>query len=183
MSIRFQEGKISKQHTITSQKGSHGKHIEIMVIENISNSVQKLILYWKQQGIPTIPGDIKKVEDFEKLNGFALPPDFREFYALLNGMDRFYPNKTDKNGFLFYPIEAIVPAAAELANSKMENISTVFLFCDYMQVSWWYGCDMIDNDNYNIGIIATDSFKPISNSLTEFIELYISDSSILYGYS
>jgi SMI1 / KNR4 family (SUKH-1) len=155
-----------------------------MVIKSISNSIQTLIQYWKQQGISTLPGNPEKVEDFEKLNSFALPYDFREFYSLVNGMEGFYPNEIDKNGFLFYPIEAIVSAAVELPNSKMKNIGRIFLFCEYMHVSWWYGCDVIDTDNYNIGIIAgRNSFKPICTSLAEFIELYIIDSPVLYDYS
>jgi hypothetical protein len=153
-----------------------------MVIKNISNSCQKLILYWEQQGIPIISGDEKKVNDFEKINGFALPSDFKFFYALVNGMDRFFPNKTDKNGFLFYPIEAVLPAVLEPVFFNMENMTNVFLFGDYLQASWWYGFKVIDNDNYIIGILATDFFKPITNSLIEFLDFYMNDSDILYDY-
>ena len=153
------------------------------MVNSISDSVQILSQYWKEQGIMKTVSDIKKIEDSEKLNGFTLPSDFKEFYSLINGMEGLYPNEIDKNGFLFYPIEAVVPVAVECPNSKMENINRIFLFSEYLQVSWWYGCDVIANDNYSIGIIADrDSFKPICNSLVRFLELYMSDDPILYNY-
>lgn len=154
-----------------------------MELGKVAQAVQALTTFWDNQQLKFEHGSKEKTERFEKLKGFELPSDFKEFYSLINGMEKLYPNDMDSNGFLIYPIEAINPARNEFKASQMGNINNVFIFCEYMHRSWWYGCDVIDKDNYVIGIIPDkDSFKPICRSLVEFIELYLSDSSVLYDY-
>jgi hypothetical protein len=53
-----------------------------------------------------------------------------------------------------------------------------------MHKSWWYAVKFSNGgDNYEIGIIPSiDKFKVITRSLSEFIRLYLSDSSALYEY-
>jgi len=154
-----------------------------MGLEKIRESVLILTTFWDKQQIKFGRGSKEKIESFEKLKSYELPSDFKEFYSLINGMEEFYPNYMDDHGFLFYPIEAINPAIKEFKSSQMKNINSVFLFCEYMHRSWWYGCDVIDKDKYIIGIIPDkNSFKPICSSLVEFIELYVNDSSVLYDY-
>jgi SMI1 / KNR4 family (SUKH-1) len=155
-----------------------------MGIKNITQSVQAIVLFWEKQKLKIAPGKLDKFEVFETRNGYKLPNDFREFYSKINGMEALYPNYTDDNGFLLYPIEAIIPANTEFKNSKMKNVDRVFIFCDYLQRSWQYGCEVIDINNYIIGIIPDiNTFKPISSSLIEFLELYMSDSPKLYDYN
>ncbi|TXJ23515.1 MAG: SMI1/KNR4 family protein [Chitinophagaceae bacterium] len=155
-----------------------------MGVENITQAVQILIEFWKKQRLKIVPAKLDEIESFQKQKGYKLPSDFEEFYSHVNGMEAFYPNDIDENGFLFYPIEAVTPVVKEFKNSEMKNVGKIFIFCDYMHRSWWYGCEVIDGDNYIIGIISDrDSFKPITHSLSEFIELYINDSPKLYNYN
>lgn len=155
-----------------------------MGVKNITQAVQTLIEFWEKQRLKIVPAKMDEIKAFQKRTGYELPSDFEEFYSQVNGMEGFYPNDIEENGFLFYPIEAVTPVIKEFKNSEMRNVSKVFIFCDYMHRSWWYGCEVIDSDNYIIGIIPDrNSFKPITHSLIEFIELYISDSSKLYDYN
>ncbi len=46
---------------------------------------------------------------------------------------------------------------------------------------WWYGYEVADDGSYTIGTVGTrDDYKPIANSLAEFLELYMVDAPILY---
>ena len=51
-----------------------------------------------------------------------------------------------------------------------------------MNRSWWYGVKFSNfNEDYEIVIIA-GSDKVITQSLAEFIRLYIKDAPVLYDY-
>jgi hypothetical protein len=52
-----------------------------------------------------------------------------------------------------------------------------------MHSSWWYGIRMETNDIYSIVIIPYyGAFKVITNTLSEFIKLYMDDADVLYDY-
>ena len=113
-----------------------------------------------------------------------LPDDFIQFYSTVNGMQDFYPNEMDEEGFLFYPKEAVNAASAEFEHGSLRNNNRLFIFAEYMHKSWWYGDNVNSSEDYVIGIIPHENlFKPITNSLSEFIELYLKDSFKLYDYS
>jgi len=98
-------------------------------------------------------------------------------------MENFYPNEIDEEGFLLYPVEAIVSADNELQNCNLVNKDKIFMFAEYMHKSWWYGFELKEGNKYIIGIIPDNSsFKPITSTLEEFIELYLGNSPKLYGY-
>jgi len=135
-----------------------------------------------KQDIPVTCKSMEEIDRFEKNSALLLPDDFRIFYSVLNGMEFLYPNDIDKEGFLFYPLEAIISAADEF-DSKTIPEKNIIIFAEYMHKSWWYGIDVADNKNYVIGIIPhKDSFQPITTSLSEFIEFYIADAPCLYEY-
>lgn len=115
-----------------------------------------------------------KKEMKQILKSIPLPIDFQQLYATANGM-----KDSDKEGFLLYPLEDIVSLETKF-NISNSN-SNIYVFADYLQSSWWYGFRVLENGTYEIGIIPyEDKFKPITNSLFDFIELYLEDSAPLY---
>jgi hypothetical protein len=149
------------------------------VIENLA-VLESLVAYWKKQHIPVKPNAEEALER-AAAKKIALPYDFKEFYSEVNGMDAFYPCKSDGKGFLFYPLQAIVPARkiAEIAVSKKNG--NILIFAEYMQKTWWYGIQQHEDGDYTIGLVSRKgTFKPITNFLEEFIDLYLVDSSRLY---
>lgn len=154
-----------------------------MGIKKKSPTIDLLIKHWKNQNIDIASKSIYEIEKCIKQNRIVLPNDFKELYSVVNGMKNFYPNEIDEEGFLFYPVEYIISAEEEFENSKLINKNNIYIFAEYMHKSWWYGFEIVNENNYRIGILATrDTFKPITNSLIEFLELYIEDSPILYDY-
>lgn len=142
-----------------------------------------LIDYWEKQGIKIAPKTIDEIEYIQKNNKLRMPGDFKFFYSRVNGMGNFYPNETDEEGFLFYPIEAVVSVDKEFVASDLINKGRIFIFSEYMHKSWWYGFEITDDKSYQIGIIPDkDIFVPITSSLADFIDLYLKNSSRLYDY-
>jgi hypothetical protein len=146
-------------------------------------TISHLIEFWKAQGITSTLNGWGKIDDIEQTKNLLFPEDFKQLYLQVNGMENLYPNETDAEGFLFYPVEAIIPATNEFKIGALANMDNVFIFAEYLHKSWWYGFEIINNDEYVIGIIPHENkFKPITNSLAEFIELYMEDSERLYDY-
>ena len=133
--------------------------------------------YWGTNGITSTNDecDINKILVTKEL---LLPHDFILFFKFLNGM-----NEQDEEGFLFYKIENLINMKRKFDFSVNSLLSDIVIFADYMYESWWYGVKTINDDEYEIGIISTaEIFKKISNSYEEFIQLYITDSPLLYEY-
>jgi hypothetical protein len=144
-------------------------------------AVTELINYWKTQNIPVVGISNEEIERVVSEGSLFLPDDFKKFYFTVNGMGPIDPLKSDSKGFSFYPAQAIVTA-----NKKLENpisLTHVLIFAAYQTKSWWYGIEVKENGSYSIGLVSPKgTFKAITSSLAEFIEMYLKDSPKLYDY-
>ena len=144
--------------------------------------VEQLITYWSKQGISITAASEYEIRKAEQHGRFFLPDDFKSLYSKVNGMESYYPNEIDEEGFLFYPVEAIISAAKESADCLIKNKDNIFIFAEYMHKSWLYGFEILDCNNYIIGIIPDENtFIPIAESIWDFVELYLEDSSRIYN--
>jgi hypothetical protein len=147
----------------------------------IKKALSDLQLFWENQNIKAIGKTIDSIKAFEQAKHIKLPEDFIEYFKTLNGMETLYPNDSDNNGFLFYPLEQLKFPHEKFGKADQKN-KRLMIFIDYMQESWWYGFRILENAKYEIGIIpSVDIFKPITNSFSEFVEFYIHDNEILYN--
>ncbi len=155
-----------------------------MTSKSLTLSIDLLSERWITQRVVNPSTMIIEMNLIQPERSFSLPEDFIQFYSKVNGMQDFYPNEMDEEGFLFYPKEAVNAASAEFEHGSLGNNSRLFIFAEYMHKSWWYGVNVNSSEDYVIGIIPHENlFKPITNSLSEFIELYLKDSFKLYDYS
>jgi hypothetical protein len=142
-----------------------------MVITS-NHAVLETIDFWKSQQIDTTHITLKYIAQVMTEKAFVLPIDFVNFYLQVNGMEKLYPNYSDTEGFLFYPVEALY--------YTQDNQTLVF--ADYMQCSWWYGVQAETEEKYTIGILPTrDQFIPLTNSLEEFLGWYRQDHEMMYA--
>ena len=155
-----------------------------MQLDRLTLSINNLLEFWKKQDIDS-PSSLLKEDNVDRDYRFLhLPDDFIQLYSRTNGMAELYPNEMDDEGFLFYPVEAIVSADVEFENCNLNNKNDILIFAEYMHKSWWYGVKVNSSEDYTIGILPHENFfKPITNSLSEFIEMYLEDSFELYDYS
>lgn len=145
------------------------------VIENLS-VVESLVAYWKKQNIAVIQNSIQEIEHVEAEKTIRLPEDFKEFYLELNGM-----NKADSKGFLFYPLQKLNPVKRVAEITSLKKNAGILVFAEYKNKTWWYGIQLHDDGDYTIGLVSKKgNFKPITNFLAEFVDLYLEDSSRLY---
>jgi hypothetical protein len=144
--------------------------------------LDKLISYWQQENIEIISANKEKLNNYFKNTVLdRLPKDFEEFFLKVNGM----PMYEDKNGFLFYPYQHINSASIEFNKKQPLPKDEIYLFADYMTNCCWYGFRIISTKKYEIGIVPNanlKSFKFITNSLFDFLDLYMKDDKKLYEY-
>ncbi|HSH67648.1 MAG TPA: SMI1/KNR4 family protein [Bacteroidia bacterium] len=145
------------------------------VIENLA-VVEALVAYWEKQNIRIAQNSLEVIHRIEEKIAVVLPDDFKEFYLEVNGM-----NKADRRGFLIYPLQAILPVKKVAAITTLKRNSTILIFAEYKKKTWYYGIQLKEDGDYTIGLVTKKgAFKPITNFLAEFIDLYLEDSSKLY---
>ncbi|RBL92760.1 SMI1/KNR4 family protein [Chitinophaga flava] len=145
--------------------------------------IQKVKEHWRATGVPIVEGATAAViEKTEAYFDIRFSHELSDFYSSVNGL-----NDEDDNGFAFYPLE------------RWENYNEIFrgdplgffdqnkvciIFIDYLQASWYYALLFErKTDKYTIGILPHgESFVPITDSLNDFLRLYLEDDPILYTY-
>lgn len=149
--------------------------------EDTIHNINLLVEYWKYKNIEVVQESSESIEYYINTKAFIIPDDFKVFYLNVNGMMSMYPDEIDDKGFLFYPIQFLISTEEEFGNT---SLSKIIIFAEYMHKSWWYGFEMKNDGSYIIGILPDrETFKPITNTLSEFIPLYLNDSPLLYDYS
>lgn len=144
----------------------------------IGDALLKLKLFWAKQDIKINGCPIQSIDLFQRKNNIKLPLDFVDYFATMDGMNSLFPNGTDEEGFLFYPLNEVV-----ILKSGSEQFNSIIIFADYLQCSWNYYLNVIANNKYEIGINPSNgTYKPITNSLATFIQYYLEDDSIIYTY-
>jgi hypothetical protein len=143
--------------------------------------VDRLIEYWIIEGIAIERNSVDKIKEVVSIKNILLPNDFIELYQKVNGMINLYPNDYDREGFLFYPVEALVTMDTEFGRKSNENLKNVILFANYLLKCWSYGLKVINDEAYEIGLISDhNTFNFITTSLSDFLTLYMEDSEKLY---
>jgi hypothetical protein len=149
---------------------------------------QKLRVYWKSLGLNVQRGVPESaVRLFETQNSLILPPDVRDYFLNVNGMEQVCGHDCDANGFSFWPLQLVksapaVCAAESIGAPTLPNAEQYYVFADYMQWSWAYAIRLGSepwgiNDVVHVGTVAP---KAVAGSFTEFVELYLTNSQVLY---
>jgi hypothetical protein len=100
---------------------------------------------------------------------------------------------TDRAGFCFWPLPRIVSALDEFGNNKDlrthlldPRLKDYFIFADYLHWSWAYAIRLTGDIDARGAIFKVDEpthLSKVADSFTEFVALYLSDSSRLYERS
>jgi len=123
-----------------------------------------------------------ELAEFESRQKVTIPSEFWGYLRAVNGMVQSGSNDSDSRAFSFWPLSRVKPIQIESPTSiGGEELEGIFVFADFLVCSHFY-CINMNADNVNSGqvLICGDLLRPITNSFSEFIELYIKDASSLY---
>jgi len=89
----------------------------------------------------------------------------------------------DDEAFTFFCLEDLCKTSEKFNLEPNSSFDNIIIFVDYMIDCWWYGFRMKLDGSYEIGILpGPNMFTKITDSLGEFIILYLADSPLLYRY-
>ena len=122
---------------------------------------------------------------FESKNNLLIPSDLAEYFRLMDNT----AYEMDKELFRFRSFDHFKNIDAELANwggipnytniiNTLSQSENCFVFADFMIHTFTYAIRLYPNlvDINEIYIISGDQYKIISNSFSDFLDLYFSDS-------
>lgn len=156
-----------------------------------SRVADKLSQYWASQKLPVRRGaSPETVKQFEANHKVVLPAELRDYFLKHDGMDPYSPNDKDAEGFAFWQLARVRPAAEELAEGAPPmkappELDQYFAFADYLDWSWAYAIRLTADprDSNRVVMIGTADGVPleVASSFGEFVDLYLRDSPRLYG--
>lgn len=132
---------------------------------------------------------LDEIYTFQRINGLILPADIVNYFMELNGTSDY-----DDRFFKFYSFIEFKSVKDELGEwegapdyrnivNTLRNHGECFVFSDYNCHLFTYAI-RLKNDQSSINevyIIYGDKFELIAKSFSEFLDLYLSDSPVLYN--
>jgi len=154
-------------------------------------SGQRLKLRWRSQGLKLPNGTtLAEICRFESRYSVNLPSDFRDYLLHMNGMDEYPPDSHDRDGFSFWALGRIRTVAEESTSHQsgrdwgsFPGADSLFIFADYLDWSWAYAIRLSagDSERSLVYFIGMQDPVVIADSFTDFVDLYLVDSPIIYG--
>lgn len=130
---------------------------------------------WAAHAVRTVrPSTELELSAFESRYDVKLPSDLRAYFSELGGMDPRAVPAYDQEGFALWPITEV---------HRAESHPTLFVIADYLNWSWAYATELGRTSNRlnPIVMLGGTTPQPVAASFTEFIDLYLSDSPLLYA--
>ena len=118
------------------------------------------------------------MQNFESRYGVQLPPDLREYFAVVDGEDGTF-SFDDK--FLFWPLAEVERASDWYRDQFMKDQASFFVFADFLLLSRTYAIQLIPQGGQKSLVIGISSFdrkyevKIMADSFSEFAERYLAD--------
>lgn len=129
------------------------------------------------------------IQTFEHNNTLRIPVDMQEYFKEVNGMN----GRLDSSLFELYSFDEFIPIIAKYGDwggipsyrdiqVTMNDHNNCFVIGNWMMHTFAYAIRLneILTTSNEVFIICGGDFQVIANSFTEFLELYLEDSELLY---
>jgi len=133
----------------------------------------------------------QRIREFEHHYRVELPTDFRDYFLHVDGMSTQWPNAQDPDGYAFWSLDGVKSVPEEALKHKsgqdwsnFPSAESLFVFADYLDWSWAYGIRLLTarSESGQVFIIGKqETAIQVAESFSDFVELYLADSPILYG--
>jgi hypothetical protein len=111
-----------------------------------------------------------ELQRFEDLNDLRLPPEFRAYYLVTNGVRVPGSPETDDKGYDFWPLH-------ELRRVQADPLKVYF--ADFQAGSWSFAFGLDPAKRGAVYIVAGPPIR-IASTFEQFVDLYIADDDSLY---
>jgi hypothetical protein len=149
------------------------------------NQLEKLKNKWLLEGVNKFsPVTIDALRKFQNVNDWDFPNDLNEYFSQLNGTGGEYTNGL----YEFYSVNRIKKVKYEFndwmgipnyqALLNLEEIKELFVFANYSFNLFAYAIRPHPQQNMNneVYVLCGEDYKKISNTFSDFLDLYLSNS-------
>jgi hypothetical protein len=147
--------------------------------------LQKLKDKWILEGVNNFPQiDIHTLEKFEVDNDVHLPTDLKKYFILFNGTN----DECTDELYEFYAVGRIKRVQEEFNDWRgipnyqalldLEDVKDLFVFANYSFNLFVYAIRLSNEtlERNEVYVICGEDYKKISDTFSEFLELYLNDS-------
>jgi hypothetical protein len=151
-----------------------------------SDVAQRLVNYWGQSLSSRRGASSAALLAFEARHAVKLPSDMRDYLLQLDGTGGSWPDDQDPKGFSFWQLIQIRPVNDELASkglSALPGLERYFVFADFLTWLWAYAIQLDAKESLvnRVVLIGKDHPIHVADSFSEFVDLYLQNSSRIYG--
>ena len=154
------------------------------------NRLEEIRKAWTYSNTITSSGaKMEEISSFQRRYGLLLPRELVNYFIELNGTS----DKYEDRFFRFYSLTEFKSVKDELGKwesapdyrnivNTLENHENCFVFSDYQCNLFTYAIRLSNSQTEvnEVYIICGDRYEVIAESFSEFLNLYINDSAVLY---
>jgi hypothetical protein len=146
---------------------------------------EKLKEKWILEGVDRFnPTSIEALEKFQNDKDVNLPSDFKEYFKFLNGTS----GECTDELYEFYSVDRIKRLPDEFNGWKgvpnyqalldLEDVKDLFVFANYSFNLFAYAIRLSNETSVRneVYVLCGQDYKKISNTFSEFLDLYLNDS-------
>ena len=144
---------------------------------------ESLRRHWSSNNVDISAGVSEAaLTSFEEKYAVVLPEDLRDYFLSVNGMP---PEIVDDEFIRFWMLEEVVPlpqGAPDYSNPQyIQGSDSIFLFADYSMWAHAYAIRLTKTPTElnEVFVIGHDSPILISNSFSEFVDIYLTNKDHL----
>jgi len=145
--------------------------------DKVSSVGEGLREYWLARGLTIRPGSSEEqLLAFESRYGVRLPPDMRDYFAVVDGLDE---GQYDDDFFSFWPLGIVERATTRYLDCFLEDQASYFIFADHSIALPDYAILLTPDGKLDTSVLAVCSdlrqynTSPVADSFTEFVERYL----------
>lgn len=156
----------------------------------MENKLEPLKSLWRKQDLLSFKfANDADIQKFEHNNALYLPIDMQIYFKEVNGMN----GELDSSLFELYSFDEFVPLITKYEDWKgvpsyrdiqftMNYHKNCFVLGNWMMHTFAYAIRLneLPTATNEVFIICGGDFKVIASSFTEFLNLYLEDSELLY---
>jgi len=139
--------------------------------ETFSQTLGRVIDLWKRLGSAPRSGvALASIAAFEEQHGVSLPPQMRQYFLAVDGMEEDYPVNDISRAIYFWPLAHIKPADEEEGFSQYARC---YLFADYLLWSHAYAICLGQDGFGEIVVVGGSTLRKVARSFEEFLAKYL----------
>ena len=140
--------------------------------ESFSQTLERVINLWKRLGSSPRSGVVPaSIAAFEEQHDVTLPPQMRQYFLTVDGMEEDYPVNDIPRAIYFWPLAHVKPVRKD--SEALSPYAHCYLFADYLLWSHGYAICLGQNGFGEVVVVGGSTPHRVARSFEEFLVKYL----------